>query len=168
MSVIATLVIGANGATALAGKSSPLSTPADRQRFLALHRSAKTYVTGRGSYAAESYLHAQAPVLILSRRAEPIEGATIIDTSNGLLDAMLAIKSRYSSPIVIEAGATLFMELLKIGCIEECELSIVALDGDSHFINVDEVMSYLQIIDEQSVDGTRLLKCRYQGSSAYS
>lgn len=168
MSVIATLVIGANGATALSGGSTQLSTPADRHRFLTLHRSAGTYITGRNSYQSESYRQAQAPVLILSRDATPIDGATVINTGGGLIDAMRAIKGSYKSPIVIEAGSTLFMELLRSGCIEECELSIVAHDGDSHFIEIEELLSFLTIIEDHSVDGTRLLKGSYRGSSAYS
>jgi riboflavin biosynthesis pyrimidine reductase len=81
---------------------------------------------------------------------------------------MRDVASRFASPIVVEAGATLFMELLKNGCIEELQLSIVPLEGDSHFIDLDEVLSYLEITDDQIVDGTRLLKCSYTGSSAYS
>lgn len=168
MSVIATLVIGANGATSLHGGSSPLSTPADRQRFLGLHRSAGAYITGRNSFQSETYRKAEAPVLILSRSSYPVKGATVIDTSNGLVEAMREVVTNYISPIIVEAGATLFLELLKSGCIEECELSIVPLDGDSHMINMDEVLSYLETLDEQIVDGTRLLKCRYTGGSAYS
>ena len=168
MSVIATLVIASNGATALVGSSTALSTPADRERFLTLHRSASAYITGRNSFSAESYARSSAPVLILSRSGEPVSGATVIDSSQGLPRAMRDVASRFASPIVVEAGATLFMELLKNGCIEELQLSIVPLEGDSHFIDLDEVLSYLEITDDQIVDGTRLLKCSYTGSSAYS
>jgi len=168
MSVIATLVIASNGATALVGSSTALSTPADRGRFLTLHRSASAYITGRNSLSAESYARSSAPVLILSRSGEPVSGATVIDSSQGLPRAMRDVASRFASPIVVEAGATLFMELLKNGCIEELQLSIVPLEGDSHFIDLDEVLSYLEITDDQIVDGTRLLKCSYTGSSAYS
>ena len=168
MSVIATLVIGSNGATARGGASAALSTPADRQRFLALHRSAGAYITGRHSFSAESYAHSSAPVLILSRSCDEVVGAKVIDSSNGLQNAMREIVRTFSAPIVVEAGASLFMELLKSGCIEECELSIVPVEGDSHFIDLDEVLSYLEITDDQMVDGTRLLKCSYTGSSAYS
>lgn len=168
MSVIATLVIGSNGATALGGASTALSTSADRQRFLALHRSAGAYITGRNSFSAESYANSSAPVLILSRTPEPVLGATVIDSSQGLPSAMRDVTTRFASPIVVEAGATLFMELLKTGCIEECELTIVPIDGDSHFIDLDEVLGNLKIANDHMVDGTRLLKCRYKSSSAYS
>lgn len=168
MSVIATLVIGSNGATALGGTSTALSTPADRQRFLALHRAAGAYITGRNSYSAESYSNSSAPVLIFSRTTKPVLGATVIDSSKGLPTAMRDAESRFGSPIVVEAGATLFMELLKTGCIQECELSIVPLEGDSHFIDLDVILGYLEIADDDMVDGTRLLKCRYKGSTTYS
>lgn len=168
MSVIATLVIASNGATALDGSSTALSTPADRERFLTLHRSASAYITGRNSFSAESYARSSAPVLILSRTTEPVLGATVIDSSQGLPLAMRDVVSKFGSPIVVEAGATLFMELLRSGCIEELQLSIVPLEGDSHFIDLDEVLGHLEIAEDRLIDGTRLLKCRYKGSSAYS
>ncbi len=168
MSVIATLVIGSNGATALGGGSTGLSTPADRQRFLALHRSANVYITGRNSFIAESYAQSSSPVLILSRSLEPVVGARVIDASHGLPHAMREIARAYVGPIVVEAGAGLFLELLRSGTLEEVELSIVPIEGDSHFINLAEVLSHVEIIDDQMIDGTRLLKCSYAGSSAYS
>ena len=173
MSVIATLVIGSNGGTSLQGSSTALSTPVDRERFLALHRSAGAYITGRNSFSSESYAQSHAPVLILSRTIEALpdaapNGATFIDISRGLADAMRRIVSTYQSPIVIEAGATLFLELLRNGCIEECDLSIVPIDGDSDFVDLKEILDHLEILSDEVRDGTRLLKCRYKGSSAYS
>ena len=167
MSVIATLVIASNGATALDGSSTALSTPADRERFLTLHRSASAYITGRNSFSAESYARSSAPVLILSRSGERVSGATVIDSSHGLPGAMRDVASRFASPIVVEAGPTLLIALVSQGCIEEIQLSISPVSGDENFIDYEELLKHFAIISDEVVDGTRLLHGRYNGDSAY-
>lgn len=171
MSVIATLNIGRNGATTIAGNSTALSSPADRERFLALHRKAGAFVLGRNSYTAERYSTSLTPIYIISRSEEEIAGASSnvqIVNSPSLTESARKIYRSAPHPIVVEAGISLLMPLISSGCVEEFELSISPIDGDGNFIDVDELLSYFEIIDDQSVNGTRLLKCRYQGNSAYS
>jgi len=170
MSVIATLNIGANSATSLAGSSAGLSTPEDRQRFLALHRRAGAYVLGRNSASSELYTTAKVPVIILSRDAarQPINGQIIINVAQGLQSAMCEIKGEYPAPIVVEAGPTLLTALVSKGCIEEIELSLSPLVGDGDFINDVELLTQFTIISDELINGTRLLHGRYNGDSAYS
>ena len=170
MSVIATLNVGANGATSLGGSSTPLSTAADRQRFLALHRRAGAYVVGRNSAASELYTSSEIPLLILSRSAvdQRAQGQEFIDTSEGLQSAMREIKAKYPAPIVVEAGPTLLTSLVSQGCIEELELTLSPISGDGNFINVVELIAQFTIISDEPIDGTRLLHGRYNGNSAYS
>jgi riboflavin biosynthesis pyrimidine reductase len=170
MSVIATLNIGANGSTSMAGSSVGLSTPEDRQRFLALHRRAGAYVLGRNSATSELYTTAKVPIFILSRDAQsqPINGEKIINVAQGLQSAMREIKAKYPAPIVVEAGPTLLMALVSQGCIEEIELSFSPLVGDGDFINDVELLAQFTIIVDEKVNGTRLLHGRYNGDSAYS
>jgi riboflavin biosynthesis pyrimidine reductase len=170
MSVIATLNVGRNGATSKNGNSTSLSSPADRSRFLALHRSAGSYLVGRNSYRAESYSSAEAPIYILSRRAVPIPNApenVRVIAEPTLVESARAIYRQGPHPIIVEAGVLLLLPLIESGCIEELELSISPIDGDDHFVDVAKLLSYFEIMSDESVAGTRLLKCRYQGDSAY-
>ena len=170
MSVIATLNVGRNGATSKDGSSEAISTPADRQRFLALHRSAGTYLLGRNSYLAERYSSPNTQIFILSKSNLPIasapENVTII-AAPSLIESAREIYKKGTHPIVVEAGISLLIPLIESGCIEELELSISPIDGDAHFIDVQTILSHFQIIEDTHIDGTRLLKCRYQGDSAY-
>ena len=170
MSVIATLNVGRNGATSKNGSSEGLSSAADRQRFLALHRSAGSFLVGRNSYSAERYSSTSTPILILSKSGLPIAGAPenvrIIATPS-LMESAREIYKKGTHPIIVEAGVALLIPLIDSGCIEELELSISPIDGDAHFIDVEAILSHFEIIEDYLVDGTRLLKCRYQGDSAY-
>jgi riboflavin biosynthesis pyrimidine reductase len=169
MSVIATLNVGANGATTLAGASAGISTAADRERFLRLHRRAGVHIAGRNSAASELYSSTKIPLVILTRsvQSEISHGREIINTSSGLLTVMHEIKARFPAPIVIEAGPTLLKALIDQGCIEEIELSISPLLGDGNFIDYAELLSHFTLTMDESIDGTRLLHGRYNGDSAY-
>lgn len=170
MSVIATLNVGRNGATSKNGSSEAISSPADRQRFITLHRSAGSFLLGRNSYLAERYSSPNAQIFILSKSGLPIAGApenvTII-AGLSLIESAREIYKKGRHPVVVEAGISLLIPLIESGCIDELELSISPIDGDDHFVDVKAILSHFQIIEDANVDGTRLLKCRYQGDSAY-
>lgn len=170
MSVIASLNIGANGATSLAGSSAGLSTPEDRQRFLALHRRAGAYLLGRNSASSELYSTSEVPIIILSRDvpSQLIDNRIIINTEAGLQNAMRGIKAEYQAPIVVEAGPKLLTALVAQGCIEEIELTFSPLSGDGDFIDSAELLAQFTITGDELINGTRLLHGRYNGNSAYS
>lgn len=169
MSVIATLNIGANGATSLVGSSAGISSAADRERFLALHRRAGVHLTGSKSASSELYSASTIPLLILSRSSggNLSERGEIVQTTPGLQSVMRDIKARFPSPVVVEAGANLLMALVKQGCIEEIELSISPLLGDGNFIDQAELLHHFTITSDETIDGTQLLRGRYKGDSAY-
>jgi hypothetical protein len=70
MALIASLAVGTNRATTLRGSSRGISTPADRNRFLALHRSAGAIITGKESAAVEDYAKTRVPIFIFTRSPE--------------------------------------------------------------------------------------------------
>ena len=169
MSVIATLNVGANGATSLAGSSIGISTTADRARFLTLHRRAGVHITGTHSANSELYSSSRIPLIVLSRtsKSEMKEVREIVNTSAGLQSVMREIKSQFPAPIVVEAGPNLLNALVEQGCIEEIELSISPISGDENFIDYLELLNHFIITSDEMVDGTRLLHGRYNGDSAY-
>ena len=73
MTVIASLVLGSNGAASLHGSSRGLSTPADRQRFLERHRSAAAFIVGKKSAVIESYAKSSVPIFVLTRKLEKLD-----------------------------------------------------------------------------------------------
>lgn len=177
MALIATLVLGRNGAASLNGGSTLLSTPPDRARFLALHRRAAAYIIGRESASIESYQKSSSPIYVLSRSREAIELAhprmeqvfvSEVPGENDLEEVTRVIAAKNSGDVVIEAGPSLLLALVRCGAVDELELSITSNDGDGDFINLEELLSFFEIIEDAQIDDTRLLKCRYQGNSTNS
>lgn len=172
MSVIATINIGANGATTLGGQSKPLSTPADRARFLALHHSAGSIILGRNSLQSESYQGSKAKLFVFTRKRissdRDSETITYIDSSHGLKGAMQKVIEEGAKPILVEAGPTLIFALVKVGCIDELYLSISPIDGDGNFLSISKLLKSFEVESEETVESTRLLKCRYKSDSPNS
>jgi dihydrofolate reductase len=171
MSVIATINVGANGATSLNGSSRGLSTPADRTAFLALHRSAGSYLLGYRSFIAEQYSPSQTPIIILTRGNREIAGrddVTLFKVEGDLKTSIPLLKEKFPQPILVESGVTLLTELINAGCIEELYLNSTPINGDGHFVDIEELLQNFEIISEELQDGTTLRKCRYKADAANS
>jgi riboflavin biosynthesis pyrimidine reductase len=170
MPVIATLVVGSNFATSKEGSSLPLSTMEDRRRFLALHRRASAIITGRESAARENYQRTSVPIYIFTRSSAPLtlpyNNMRQVTIADDLRVRVIEIAHRHSGDIVIEAGIELLLALTRVGAIDELELSFTPITGDSHYLDIDEIFSLFEIVDEQEINATRLLKCRYKGDTS--
>jgi riboflavin biosynthesis pyrimidine reductase len=165
MALIATLVVGANNATSKAGLSAPLSTPADRTRFLALHRSAAAIIIGKESAVVEDYRTTQVPIFVLSRQHEGVElphpMMELVTVDDDLATISRSIASQFDGDVIIEAGIKLLKALISAGAVDHLALSISPIEGNGHFVNLDELLSGFSIEKEDEIEGTRLLECRY-------
>ena len=169
MTVIASLVVGSNGATSLNGRSRGLSTAADRTRFLERHRSAAAFIIGKKSALIESYSKSAVPIFIFTRSNEklalphPMMQQITVDRNLGEITQLIDL--RIAGNIVVEAGVSLLQALIDVHVIEILELSISPIAGDGDFIDLAELLSKFEVTDEVEVEGTKLLKCRYKGNT---
>lgn len=169
MSVIASFLVGRNGASTLGGLSAPLSTPEDRNRFLARHRSAGAFIIGKNSATIESYAAARVPIYVLTRNGgdlhlpHPLMQQIIIDSDLAVLTRRL--DQMTDGDLVIEAGARLLLALAHEGVIDLLELSQTEIDGDGDFLDIDDLLSCFTIVEVEVVNGTRLLKCRNESDA---
>ncbi len=172
MALIATLVVGSNNATSKSGLSAPLSTPADRSRFLALHRSAAAIIIGKESALAEDYRKTQVPIFVLTRQQEgvklPHPMMEQITVGDDLALLSRSIASRFEGDVIIESGIKLLSALINAGAVERLSLSISPIEGDGHFVNLDDLLNDFTIEETLEVEGTRLLECRYNRDSSNS
>lgn len=172
MALIATLVVGSNNATSSGGQSSPLSTPADRSRFLALHRSGSAIITGRKSAKVEDYSQTQVPIFVFTRDSEKLDlphpMMEQVTVGQNLTEMVRGIAERFDGDLIIESGVALLQPLIEVGAVDRLALSISPVTGDGDFIDVEKLLSHFSIEKEESVDGTRLLECRYNGNTAHS
>lgn len=171
MAVIASFVVGANGASTLGGKSAPLSTPADRERFLTRHRSASAFIIGKASAQVESYAATEVPIFVFSRSSvalsfpHPMMQQVTVDRGH-LGEITRIIDHRIAGDIVVEAGATLLIALIEAGAIDEIELTISPINGDGDFLDVESLYKEFNWSEAVVEDDTRLLQGRYQGDAA--
>lgn len=173
MALIASLVVGRNGATTLGGKSRPLSTPSDRERFLKRHRSASAFIIGKKSAILESYAATNVPIFVFSRNSDaltlphPLMQQVTVNRGD-LEEISRRIDQRIDGEIVVEAGVSLLTALINVGVIDLWELSISPIEGDGDFIEYQSLLIKFDVSEEATADGTRLLQCRYKGDSANS
>jgi dihydrofolate reductase len=172
MALIASFLVGANGATSLAGKSSPLSTASDRERFLKRHRSAGAFIIGKKSAAIEDYSRSQVPIFVLSRKSElltfshPLMQQVTVNRGD-LAEITRRIDQRITGDVVVEAGASLLTALIEAGAIELLELTISPLQGDGDFVELDQLLRHFECSEILKADGTRLLQGRYKSDSTH-
>ncbi len=172
MALIASLVVASNGATTLGGSSAPLSTPADRERFLATHRAAKAFIIGRQSALIESYGASDVPIYVFTRNTTPLQLLhplmKQVVVSGDLAQRVKEIAVNLEGDLVVEAGPTLLVALVEAGVIEILQLSLVEIEGDGDFIDAARLLSHFTVVTDVEVDHTRLLECRYKSDSANS
>jgi riboflavin biosynthesis pyrimidine reductase len=166
MTVTASFVVGRNNASTLGGLSSPLSTPEDRDRFLARHHSAGAYIIGKESAAVENYNATQVPIFVFSRNSAALDFAhplmQQITVDRNLTEITRIIDARIPGEIVVEAGAKLLLALIEAEVVDYLELSRTPIEGDGHFVDVDNLLSKFEIEEDRILNGTQLLKCRYK------
>lgn len=91
-----------------------------------------------------------------------------VTVDRNLREITQLIDLRITGDIVVEAGASLLGALIEAQVIDILELSISPVAGDGNFIDLDALLSQFEITDEEVVDETRLLKCRYNRNSTDS
>jgi riboflavin biosynthesis pyrimidine reductase len=172
MAIIATLVVGANGATTLGGSSRELSSAPDRARFLALHRSADAIITGKRSANSEDYSMTKVPIFIFSRDSQQLSfnhpTMQQVKINGNLAEVSRQIERNTSGQIVVEAGPELLTAMIAESAVDLLQLSISPINGDGDFIDVENLLSKFTIEREEELAGTRLLQCRYNGYATNS
>ena len=171
MSVIASLVVGGDGSTSIDGSSRLLSTQADRERFLELHRRAHAIIIGSNTADSDPYLNVKVPVYLFSRNPNLTQKKpfTFIYTPDdqSLVRAVNDIETKHGSPVVIEAGVALLSKLIALNLIDELELSITPIVGGHNKVALNQLIDKGEIISENNIDDTRLLKCRYKRNTSH-
>lgn len=172
MALIATLVVGANNATTVAGGSIGLSSTPDRERFLALHRAAGAIITGKHSANVEDYSKTDVPIFIFTRDPAPLNfdhpQMQQVAVDRDLAEMARRIDQQIPGDVVIEAGPRLLLALIRAGVVDSLQLSISPIPGDGNFIELDDLLKHFLIESDVEIEGTRLLQCRYNSDATDS
>jgi riboflavin biosynthesis pyrimidine reductase len=159
MPVIGTLVVGADGSTSKNGNSAGVTTALDRSEFLQRRRSADCIIIGGNTARTEPYQRTPVPVVVLSRTLiNPLSGNRLAHcwnlTPGKALDKAL---KTFGPRIHIEAGASIFQELISAGRIDQLELSITEVTGGEDKIDIEKLLSHFAITRDETVEGTRFV-----------
>ena len=155
------LLVGANLATALAGRSHPLraGAPADREFFRSLRSQADLILVGGKTFIAEPYRQSSVPLAIyattnlLAIKSNPV--ARIVGGEIGDVISKLRDSFGGNPRILCEGGPTLISALIKMELLDQLFLSRSTLNGDSDFFDVDQTKKMLLVSSSDALDHYR-------------
>ena len=155
------LLVGANLATATAGRSHPLraGAPADREFFRSLRSQADLILVGGKTFIAEPYRQSSVPLAIyatsdlLTVKSNPV--ARIVSGEIGDVISKLRDSFGGNPRILCEGGPTLISALIKMELLDQLFLSRSTLNGDSDFFDVDQTKKMLLVSSSDALDHYR-------------
>lgn len=161
MPVIASLVLGADGSSSLRGNSAAISTPIDRERFLARRKLCDVIIVGGKTAKADGYTTTPVPLVIISH------------SRPGLLDvnpkvhwwmmpateAIERAQKEFGPTICIEGGISMISELLEAGAISQLELSISPNTGGENKMDRAQLLKYFKKVKEELIVETIFYTC---------
>ncbi|MSX47714.1 MAG: hypothetical protein F2677_05410 [Actinobacteria bacterium] len=161
MATTASLVLGADGSSTKNGSSQPLSSAADRERFLRRRRDFDCLIIGGQTANSERYLQTPSPLVILSRSRPSLleKNAQAHWWQMAPADAIARAEKEFGENIGIEAGPSIILELLALGKIDDFELSITPITGGEGLLDIQNLLKNFQEITEELVDGTQFFSC---------
>ena len=155
------LLVGANLATTLAGRSHPLraGAPADREFFRSLRSQADLILVGGKTFIAEPYRQSSVPLAIyattnlLAIKSNPV--ARIVSGEIGDVISKLRDSFGGEPRILCEGGPTLISALIQMELLDQLFLSRSKLNGDSDFFDVDQTKKMLLVSSSDVLDHYR-------------
>lgn len=145
----ANLLIDANGATCLKGRSAPLRTVEDGRRFHQLRSAAKAIVVGGNTYRNEPYSKSPVPLFVSSRKL-PQSATDNLKILNSAPDVVVgAALNECGGPVLIEAGPSFLSELLARKVIDSFFISKVKILGDSNFLDMTTLQNSYELINSE-------------------
>ena len=161
MSVRASLVIGADGSTSLQGSSEGITSPEDRDQFLAKRRQSDVIIIGGETARHEGYRKTPVPLIVLSHTSPETIGVNPKAHWWNLspVEAIRRAETDFGSNIFIEGGASMIQELLAVGAISQLDLSITPARGGENRVVLSELLAYFNKITKSELNETIFYRC---------
>lgn len=139
MPIIANLVVGRDGATTSDGRSSPLSSGSDRERFRSIRSQAELIVIGGNTSRSEPYAQTPVPLVVISH-SDRISGSAaknpyaLLSNSN-IAETLKEYSERFET-ILVEGGSTLLLEALQQSLIDTLYLTKTERIGEAPYFQI--------------------------------
>ena len=156
MSIVATLVVGADGSTSKESRSAGVSSPQDRQQFLQRRREVDCIIVGGNTARHEPYNRTPVPLVVISRSlVNPVQGNHLALFWNcSPVQAVEKARKLFGDKILIEGGITMINELIDNKVIDRLELSVTQATGGEDRIDWKELLARFKSCESREVEGT--------------
>lgn len=156
MSIVATLVVGADGSTSKESRSAGVSSPHDRQQFLQRRREVDCIIVGGNTARHEPYNRTPVPLVVISRSlVNPVQGNHLALFWNcSPVQAVEKARKLFGEKILIEGGISMINELIEQKVIDRLELSVTPATGGEDKIDWKELLNNFNTCDSHEVEGT--------------
>jgi riboflavin biosynthesis pyrimidine reductase len=163
VAVISSLVLGVDGASTLHGNSDSITTPIDRQRFLARRRECDAILIGGNTARNERYQRTPVPLVILSHSRPAIldQNSKAHWWSLSPTEAVARAQWEFGNTLLIEGGIAFVSELLKANLLTQLELSITSHTGGDDKVDYLDLLAHFEKIETHEVEGTIFHTCTF-------
>jgi len=160
MPIIANLVIGRDGGTTVGGRSAPLSSALDRQRFHELRAMADAIVVGGQTARIEPYGKTPVPLIVVTNSAQlpgPVGSNPNLQISNQNIPETLRNVSLQFNMVLIEAGANFVTEALAEKLIDDLYITQVQTPAAAPFFDYSSLGSDFTLVQREGLGGEEFL-----------
>jgi riboflavin biosynthesis pyrimidine reductase len=160
MPIIANLILGRDGGTTVGGRSAPLSSALDRQRFHELRAMADAIVIGGQTARIEPYGKTPVPLIVVTKSAQLpalVRSNPFLQISNQGIPETLRSASLQFNTLLIEAGATFVADALAEKLIDDLYITQVQTPAAAPYFNYSSLGSDFTLVQSEGFGGEEFL-----------
>jgi len=162
MSVFASLVVGADGATTKNGSSRAISSGIDRTSFLARRRAVDFIFIGGETARTEPYHRTPVPVVVSSRSlVNALADNRLAHWWN--LSPSVAIEKgikKFGQNVLVESGARMLEQLLSARTLDGIYLSVTNVKDGDDLVDYEKMLQNFYSIDRQVIGDTLFIEAK--------
>lgn len=161
MSVVATIVVGADGSSSLSGSSTEVTSAADRATFLQRRRTVDCIIIGGNTARNEPYLKTPVPLVVVSKQSHPQLPAAHVWNLDPK-DALDKARDEFGENILIEGGASFISYLLENNQVDVLELSVTSASGGADIFDYMKYLSLANSVTKSVVADTTFYSAEFR------
>ena len=161
MSIVATIVVGADVSSTINGSSTEVTSAADRATFLQRRRLVDCIIIGGNTARNEPYSKTPVPLVVVSRQAHPnLPAAHVWDLDPK--DALTKALQEFGENILIEGGASFISYLLEQNLVDVLELSVTHATGGADIFDYERFLSLAHSVIKNIVSDTTFYTAEFK------
>jgi riboflavin biosynthesis pyrimidine reductase len=161
VSIVATIVVGADGSSTIKGSSTEVTSAADRATFLQRRRLVDCIIIGGNTARNEPYSKTPVPLVVVSRQAHPnLPAAHVWDLDPK--DALTKALQEFGENILIEGGASFISYLLEQNLVDVLELSVTHATGGADIFDYEKFLSLADRVIKKIVSNTTFYTAEFK------